>query len=222
MQNNPINIQGPVGNIEAILELPKNLSIRIDMDSAITADSVAIICHPHPQFEGTMHNKVVTTVAKTFVNANIPAIRFNYRGVGKSEGSYDNAVGEIKDCLAVVKYINAKFNNPKIWLAGFSFGAYIALQTAVKINAHKLIMIAPAVHHHPEYSNTLPCSPTLVIQGEEDEIVPPGNVYEWFYSTKAKLDIGSDFDLIRIKAASHFFHGKLIELRNEIATHFGF
>lgn len=204
-------IDGPVGKLESEIIIPeaKNPNFKND---------VIIICHPHPLHDGTMQNKVVTTIAKAFANANIPSVRFNFRGVGKSEGVFGNYIGEVQDCIAVVNYVNDKFNKPNIWLAGFSFGAYVAAKVSTQYPVSNLIMVAPAVHHNSDYKYLSLNCPVLVIQGDEDEIVPVAEVYSWF----DKLILNGKFNktLVKIPNASHFFHSKLIDLRNSITKHF--
>ncbi len=199
MHQQPITIAGPAGAIEAVLH---------DTDMPLT--HVGIICHPHPLQEGTMHNKVVTTVARTFNNMGINAVRFNYRGVGLSEGLYGDVVGEVADCKAVVAWAQQQWPHAKLWLAGFSFGAYIAAAAAEQVPTQQLISIAPAVERMP-YSELgkINC-PWLVIQGEADEVVTPQAVYDWFEALDAQKT------LIRLPDTGHFFHGKLMDLRREI------
>lgn len=194
-----LSIPGPVGNIETLLQLPLN-----------TATRVGIICHPNPLQGGTMQNKVVTTIARTLNAMGIAAVTFNYRGVGQSAGSYGNIDGEVDDCLAIVKWVKQEWPQAQLWLAGFSFGAYIAAAVATQIATERLISIAPSVDRMP-YSALAPVScPWLVIQGEEDEVVNPESVYSWFKGLVA------DKTLIRMPGTGHFFHGKLVELQQII------
>src|SRR6476660_7667640 len=129
-----ILINGPVG----LLEVAENPA-----PPTSTIMTTAIICHPHPLYGGSMTNKVVTTLGRAFENLGATTIRFNYRGVGKSEGKYDNAVGEIQDLLAIIQYAKQKYPYNKFWLAGFSFGTYIAFMAALDIIPEKLILVAP-------------------------------------------------------------------------------
>jgi alpha/beta superfamily hydrolase len=199
MHQQPVTISGPAGAIEAVLH---------DTDMPVT--HVGIICHPHPLQEGTMHNKVVTTVARTFNNMGITALRFNYRGVGLSEGKYGDVTGEVDDCLAVVTWALQQWPHAKLWLAGFSFGAYIAAATATKVPTQQLISIAPAVERMPYTTLAKINCPWLVIQGEDDDVVTPQAVYDWFETLDAQKT------LVRLAGTGHFFHGKLMDLRREI------
>lgn len=194
-------IEGPVGNLEIEHEFqPGHLPI------------IGIVCHPHPLFGGTMTNKVVTTVAKAFHHLNISTILFNYRGVGKSEGSYGHMAGEIEDLKAVATWAKSHHPHHEFWLAGFSFGAYIAANGAILLDAKQLITIAPAVNHADFSDLKLKC-PWLVIQGEEDEIVPPDEVYRVINA------ISPPPTLIKIPHAGHFFHHKLNELFEAIINY---
>lgn len=196
-----ITIPGPSGALEAIIFGPKN------------PQAVGIVCHPHPLYEGTMHNKVVTTLARTFRGLNLAVIRFNFRGVGKSAGEYANAIGEVDDLLAVLQWAQQHCPDKKIWLAGFSFGSYIAASVATQKDIAKLILIAPPVNHFDFAS--LPAMPSTwyVVQGDRDEIVPPEEVYAWL-KTLSHPPV-----LIRLPNATHFFHGQLGELHSELEKH---
>lgn len=199
MHQQALTILGPTGSLEAVLH---------DTDMPIT--HVGIICHPHPLQEGTMHNKVVTTVARSFNDMGIAALRFNYRGVGLSEGQYGDVDGEVADCLAVVAWALQQWPNAKLWLAGFSFGAYIAAAVAAKVPTQQLISIAPAVERMPYATLGKVSCPWLVIQGEADDVVTPQAVYDWFDALDAQKT------LVRLPDTGHFFHGKLMDLRREI------
>lgn len=199
MHKETLFIPGPAGNLEAVIQTPAN---------AIT--HVGIICHPNPLQEGTMQNKVVTTVAKAFNNLGMAAIRFNYRGVGQSAGTYGDISGEVADCMAVVAYAQQRWPAAKLWLAGFSFGAYIAAAAASKVPTEQLIAIAPAVDRMP-YATLPPINcPWLVIQGSEDEVVSANSVYAWFEH------LNTNKQLVKFPETGHFFHGKLIDLQNTI------
>lgn len=199
MQKKAIFIAGTAGSIEAVLHLPDK-----------EVNTVGIICHPNPQQGGTMDNKVVTTVAKAFNNMGFLSVRFNYRGVGQSDGHYGNITGEVEDCLSVVNNVCKQWVDAKIWLAGFSFGAYIAAYVAQSINCAQLITIAPAVDRMPFADLGKISCPWIVIQGEDDEVVAPGSVYRWF----DRLD--ADKKLVKLQETGHFFHGRLIDLQQTI------
>lgn len=191
-------IAGPAGQLELLQLSPVD---------PLRSPGVAIICHPHPLFEGTMHNKVVYTLSRAFHQLGLGAVRFNYRGVGQSEGEYGHSIGEVADLMAVLEWVDKGFDHPKIWLAGFSFGAYIAAKGAENHPCEQLFSIAPAVTNQDFASLEVRC-PWTVIQGELDEVIAPEAVYQW-----AKNQ-GDKVDLLRMGQASHFFHGQLIALRS--------
>jgi alpha/beta superfamily hydrolase len=201
MQKQELFIPGPLGNLEAVIQLPNN-----------PIERVGVICHPNPLQEGTMQNKVVTTVARTFNAMGVAAVRFNYRGVGQSSGTYGNITGEVDDGLAIVRWVKAQWPQANLWLAGFSFGAYIAAALAAQEPTEHLISIAPAVDRMPYKQLPHIACPWLVIQGEEDDVVIPASVYAWF----DQLDANKT--LIKMPETGHFFHGKLIELQQVITN----
>lgn len=202
MLKQPQIINGPVGALEAIVQLPEQ------------ADNsrFGIICHPHPLQEGTMHNKVVTTIAKAFNNQSIPCIRFNFRGVGASAGTFGNITGEVDDCMAVVAWVRAQFPQADLIFAGFSFGAYVAAAAASVVSTKQLITIAPSVERMP-YTELAPVlCPWLVIQGEEDDVVDPQAVYAWY------AQLNANKSMVRFPATGHFFHGKLVALQQVLES----
>ncbi len=196
-----IFIEGPVGSLETIISRPVT-----DATSAI-----GLVCHPHPLQGGTMSNKVVTTLARVLSDLGLWSVRFNFRGVGQSTGQYAKGDGESEDALAVINWIKQQFPGRAIWLAGFSFGAYVALRVANQIDVAQLITVAPPVHHFPITALPDINCPWLLVQGEEDEVVSPTAVFAWTQQLKKPPQI------IRM-ATGHFFHGKLIQLREELVT----
>ncbi len=193
-------ITGPSGGLE----------VQINCPEAVRSGMVAIICHPHPLHGGTMNNKVVTTVARCFRQLNILNIRFNYRGVGQSEGSFAHAEGETEDLIAVIRWIQKSHPDIKLFLAGFSFGAYVAYRAVGQVDCVQLISIAPAVNHYDFQVLPLPNCPWILIQGEQDELVPSEEVYQWLDGLSLSPSV------LRFAEADHFFHGKLIELRDRL------
>lgn len=198
---NSINqmIPGPAGNIEAVVHYPKEQK-----------PAIAIVCHPHPLFDGTMHNKVVTTLVKTFNELGMTAIRFNFRGIGKSDGKYDNTIGETDDLIAVINWAQENFPNSDLYLSGFSFGSFVAAKVVNQFDVKKLILIAPPVHDFnftalPEFH-----CPWVVVQGDADEVVPADQVFAWVHSRKHQPE------LITMHGVGHFFHGKLVDLRERL------
>jgi len=198
-----VNISGPAGSLESIVH-------NVSGDKF---HHVGIICHPHPLHQGTMQNKVVTTVVKAFLSMGIPCVTFNFRGVGKSEGEFANAIGETEDCIAVIDWVSNRWVESKVWLAGFSFGSYVAAMASLQRTIFQLISIAPPVHHSyfTEFALNCPC---LVIQGDNDEIVPALQVYQWYET------LNTNKALIKMADTTHFFHGKLSELHNNIKQYY--
>jgi len=160
-----------------------------------------------------MHNKVVHYLAKTFNNHGYASIRFNFRGVGQSEGHYGNGLGETEDALSVYDWTRAHLENQPIWLAGFSFGSYIALNCSSQRKAAGLITIAPAVNLLDFRSLSSPGAPWLMVHGDKDEVVPIHDAMDWYnhLALKPQLELMPD--------ASHFFHGRLNDLRDKV-NHF--
>lgn len=194
------SIQGPAGKLEVAVGTPEG-----DERNAI-----GVICHPHPLHGGTMYNKVVTTLAKTFQGMGLTTVRFNFRGVGKSEGKFDFGKGEIDDLLAVVNWMLQTSGAKELWLAGFSFGAYIAASGAVQLPTKKLVTVAPPVEHFPMRDLPPILCDWVVVMGDKDDVVPPEQVYAW---TDGRMPPPK---VIRFPEAGHFFHGQLGELRQEI------
>lgn len=194
-------INGPSGKLEVVMAEA----------SEKERSAWGIVCHPHPLYGGTMNNKVVTTLVKTFQGLGVPTVRFNFRGVGKSEGAFDNGDGELDDLLAVIDWVQQQGVKNEIWLAGFSFGAYVAAKAATKIPVNKLVTVAPAVEHFPMQELPPITCPWVLVQGERDDVVPPKAVFEWAESREPKPII------LRFPDAGHFFHGQLSELRTRIA-----
>lgn len=171
---------------------------------------VAIICHPHPLHSGTMHNKVVTTLARSFKDLNCRTVRFNFRGVGKSTGTYDNGIGETEDLYSVIKWIQTLFQKAPICLAGFSFGAYIAAKVATQMSVKLLVCVAPPVVNFKMENFPEILCPWILVQGDQDDIVSPEAVFAWAEKRENKPTI------IRIQDAGHFFHGKLLVFRESL------
>ena len=158
-----------------------------------------------------MHNKVVTMAARALQESGIATLRFNFRGVGQSDGQFDDGHGELEDLRAVVAWVRAQYPDKTLWLAGFSFGAWVSLRGAVDLIAKALISIAPPVGRSWDFSDiALPRVPWLVIQGEADEIVDAHAVRAWVQQ------LPQPPQLVEMPETSHFFHRKLIDLRGVI------
>lgn len=201
-------LEGPVGNLEVKTAAPKLQAF------SEAAPVTVICCHPHPLHGGTMENKVVTTVFRTFRNMGTRVVRFNYRGVGQSEGEYADAIGETDDLLAIIQWLKQVRPDDQIWLVGFSFGSNVVTRAASQVDIKQLITIAPAVDHLDFQSLDFPACPWLVIQGDADEVVSPQAVYTWV-DTLPKSP-----KLVTLEGVSHFFHGRLLDLRDILETEY--
>jgi len=192
-------IQGQAGALEAIVE-----------ETAVAGSSYGIVCHPHPLFGGTMDNKVVTTVARALHETGIPTVRFNFRGVGGSAGAYDQGGGETADADAVAAWGALRWPGRDLVVAGFSFGAYVALRLAQQRVPSHLITVAPALELFDAFEMAAPRCPWLVVQGDADEVVDPAAVINWVNGLDPKPR------LVVLPGVGHFFHGRLRELRDAV------
>jgi alpha/beta superfamily hydrolase len=188
------SIDGPAGALEVALNVPEG-SVR----------GIALIAHPHPLQGGTLDNKVVQTLAKTFAALGYAAARFNFRGVGKSEGQFGDGIGETDDALAALAAAKLEFGELPVVLAGFSFGSYVQTRVARAIAAERLVLIGPAVKRFP--LEVVPPD-TIVIHGEEDDVVALADVLAW--ARPQQLPI------IVFPGCGHFFHGRLPQLQRVI------
>jgi uncharacterized protein len=202
MSRERTTIAGPAGALEIVIE------------GAASPRALALVCHPHPLFSGTMDNKVVTTLSKAFEELGCAVARFNFRGVGKSEGAHDEGRGEVDDALAALAHLRRTCGaDLPIFLAGFSFGSVIAAlsfhrfsaQTAPQVWVKKLILIGPAVSRF-----AMPNVPddTLVIHGEADEVVPLADVLNWARPQALPVTV--------FPGSTHFFHGQLVALKKAV------
>ncbi|MBI4938530.1 MAG: alpha/beta hydrolase [Nitrosomonadales bacterium] len=191
------DISAPAGTLEGAVHIPDAEPLAI-----------AIIAHPLPTMGGTMENKVVTTLAKTFAELGFIALRFNFRGVGDSSGAFDNGEGEMEDALAVARHAQMEYGHLPLVLAGFSFGAYVQACAAQLLRPRHLVLIAPATGRFE-----MPHVPhaTLVIHGEQDEVVPLADVMQWARP--------QHLPVVVLPEAGHFFHGRLNQIR-EIVSHY--
>jgi uncharacterized protein len=200
-------LPGPVGPLELAIEHPD-----ADAESP-PRPVVAIVCHPLPTEGGTMHNKVVTIAARSLRELGLTTIRFNFRGTGESAGSFDHGQGELDDLRAVAGWVRRQRPDASLWLAGFSFGAYVSLRGAVELQPAALISIAPPAGRWDFDSIAPPTMPWLVVQGEDDEIVSPQVVYDWLAWLARD---GVEANVVEMPGATHFFHRKLMDLRGAI------
>ncbi|MET0536099.1 MAG: alpha/beta fold hydrolase [Steroidobacter sp.] len=199
-----VTIPGPAGTLEALLDIPT---------SATSPSAVGVICHPHPLHGGTMTNKVVHTLSKALNDAGAPTVRFNYRGVGASVGTYDDGNGETQDAVAVLNWAAQRWPDAPLWLGGFSFGGAVAIRASVASGAPKiarLVTVAPAIRKVSVDTNTLPRCPWLIVQGDRDELVDPADIQQWARELSVQPSVSM------LSGVEHFFHGRLNDLRQVV------
>ena len=188
-------IAGPAGLLEVALNLPSE-----------PRAGIALVAHPNPVEGGTLDNKVVHTIAKTMFALRYAVCRFNYRGAGLSEGSFDNGTGETDDALAALAHARERVGDLSVVLAGFSFGAFIASRVAKRVTPERMILVGPAVGRFAV--EPVPAD-TIVIHGEHDDVVPLSAVLDWARPQELPVNV--------FPGCGHFFHGRLPQLARVIA-----
>ncbi|MBV8503334.1 MAG: alpha/beta fold hydrolase [Paucibacter sp.] len=191
-------VPGPAGHIDVALDMP-----------AGTPRGMALVCHPNPTQGGTMDNKVVQTLARAFLQLGYRTVRFNFRGVGQSQGGWDEGRGEIDDALAVLA-ATREVGEPWL-LAGFSFGGYVASRVLQRVSEppQRLVLVGPATSRF----DTAPVPPeTVVIHGEVDDVVPLTSVLDWARPQSLPVTV--------VPGVGHFFHGQLPLLKNLVVRNF--
>ena len=192
-------IQGPAGRLEVLLEEPPAVRAAV------------VFAHPHPQYGGTMHTKVVYQGAKAFSRIGCAVLRFNFRGVGTSEGVWDEGRGEMDDCRAALEFMRTRYPDVPLWTAGMSFGAWIALSVGVEdARVSTLLGIAPPLANYDFERVRASTKPKFFIQGERDELCPLKEMQE-FYARAADPK-----ELVVIDAADHLFDGKTSEVAEAV------
>ena len=187
---------GPAGSLECALDMP-----------AGSAVGLAVVCHPHPQFGGTMDNKVVQTLARALLQLGWATVRFNFRGTGKSEGTWDEGRGEVDDALSVIAHHRSA--GQPLLLAGFSFGAFVAAEAASRLpeaeRPSRIVLVGPSTQ-----KQSIPRVPadTVVIHGESDDVVPLSATLDW--ARPQALPV------IVFPGVGHFFHGQLGLLKSVV------
>ncbi len=188
-------IDGPAGPLEVLLNVPESAPAGI-----------ALVAHPHSQQGGTLDNKVVQTLAKTFFALGYAVVRFNFRGVGESAGAFDDGVGETDDALAVLAYAKETLGDAlPVVLAGFSFGSFVQTRVAQRVSAQRLVLVGPAVGRFAVLH--VPAD-TIVIHGEEDDVVALADVLAWARPQQLPIVV--------FPGCGHFFHGRLPQLQRVI------
>jgi uncharacterized protein len=197
-------LPGPAGVLELAIDRPEAEGARM---------GTAVICHPHPLHGGTMHNKVVTMIERSLRELGLNTVRFNFRGVGRSEGEHDEGRGETLDLLAVAEWVRRVRPDDQLWLAGFSFGAYVALLAARHLPLKQMISVAPPAGRWDFSAVLPPPCPWLVVQGDDDDVVDPQAVYDWIDGIPTEDNPPT---LVRMPDTGHFFHRRLMDLRGAI------
>ncbi len=193
------SITGAAGHIEGVVHLPHDVS-----------RAIAVVAHPLPTMGGTMDNKVAVTLAKTFAELGCATLRFNFRGVGASEGEFTGGDGEEQDMVAVVHYAREQFGDElPLVLTGFSFGGYVAARAANLLQPQHLVLAAPAVGR---FAMPAVSPDTLVIHGELDDVILLADAFDWARP--------QHLPIVVLPQAGHFFHGRLTQLHNIIKRHF--
>lgn len=186
-------------------------------------DTVALLCHPNPLFDGTMNNKVVTTMYRFARDNGMHVVRFNFRGVGQSTGEHDYAEGEVVDAMTVLQWIAEQTNARKLWLGGFSFGGYVTARVAEQVleashiwgvsdfEIANIALIAPSVEKNDSSDIRLPADKTFEIYGNADEVIDPQNMQAFAEQLGIAVSV--------VDGAGHFFHGRLSELKGLLEKH---
>ncbi|MFP3454987.1 alpha/beta fold hydrolase [Psychrobacter sp. SIMBA_152] len=186
-------------------------------------DTVALLCHPNPLFDGTMNNKVVTTMYRFARDNGMHVVRFNFRGVGQSTGEHDYAEGEVVDAMTVLQWIAEQTNARKLWLGGFSFGGYVTARVAEQVleashiwglddfEVTKIALIAPSVEKNDSTDISLPADRTFEVYGNVDEVIEPDNMQA--FADRLGIEVSV------VNGAGHFFHGRLSELKGLLDKH---
>ncbi len=198
-----LRLAGPAGVIEAVISYPA---------APAEVFAVVIICHPHPLYGGSMTNKVVHTLSESFNDMGMLTLRFNFRGVGRSEGQFDHGKGEADDLLALSRWLRERYAGAPLWLAGFSFGAYVVLRAQPEVMAQRLLLVAPPVSMF-DFDRLAPVAvPWMVVQGAHDEIIDCQAVADWVQRQRVRPVFRLMVD------ADHFFHGRTNRLRRAVES----
>ena len=195
-----LELDGSAGKLEALLEAPQGTDIV----------GCAVVCHPHPLHGGTLQNKVAHTLARSFIGQGFIALRFNFRGVNDSEGTFDDGRGELEDIYVAMDFLSIDYPDLPLWISGFSFGAAMAIHAAAERRPAGLVSIAPAISRFTTTPTPQPGCPWLILQGDQDELVDVDETIDWVNG----LDPGPELQIL--EGAVHFFHGKLTLLREAV------
>jgi uncharacterized protein len=195
-----LSIPGPTGALEAVLQHREGQAPA----------SAALVCHPHPLYGGTLHNKVVHRVASTLHELGAAVLRFNFRGAGKSAGVHDEGRGELEDARAALRWLEERFPGAQRWLAGFSFGSWIAARLAATVPIERLILVSPPIQRADFVAMRQSGVAKLVLQGTKDDVCPPEDLQREFPHWREPKR------LILVEGASHFYDRQLGALGDAI------
>lgn len=198
---------GAVGQLEGVLHLP---DAGHEPGRSDAPRFIAVVAHPLPVMGGTMDNKVVTTLAKALVESGCATLRFNFRGVGKSDGNYDGGDGEMLDTIAATSFMRARFPGLPLISAGFSFGGYVQARAARELQPYRLVLVAPAVGRFamPE----VPAN-TLLVHGDQDDVMSLHELLQWAGPQRLPVVV--------LAGAGHYFHGRLTQLKQIVLQYMG-
>ncbi len=192
-----LELAGPAGRLEAVLDCGPGAPPRF----------AALVCHPHPLYGGTLHNKVVHKLAAALRESGGAALRLNFRGAGRSEGRFDHGRGETEDARAALDYLRARFPGAPLWAAGFSFGSWVALRAgAEERQVGKLIAVAPPVSLFDFSFLERSLAPKLIVQGERDEVCSPAQLAAVYPSWSEPKQLAI------VHGANHMFDRHLTQL----------
>ena len=209
-------IAGPAGRMDALLEEPPtaggvNNEGRVERGRADGLRAAVVLAHPHPQYGGTMHTKVVYQAAKALTRIGCAVLRFNFRGVGTSGGAWDEGRGEMDDFRAGVAFMRERYPDLRVWAAGMSFGAWVALNVGAEEPAvSTLIGIAPPISRFDFEKVRLSDKPKFFIQGERDALCPLKDMQEFYARAHDPKELAV------VDAADHLFDGKTLEVGDAI------
>jgi alpha/beta superfamily hydrolase len=179
--NGPSFIEGPCGVLEAQLA---------EATVAAAIPTLSILCHPHPQYGGSMHDSVLDSAVRALTAAGIDALRFNFRGVGQSAGTYADGIGEVDDLVAVADWVQGAYPESRLWLVGYSFGAHVAHRAAAELQPSSVMLIAPATAVMA-FDTTSPDEQTHAIAGDQDDFVDAAQLSTWL-GERANIIPGAD------------------------------
>jgi uncharacterized protein len=202
-----VTFNGPAGRLEGVVKA----------DDSVDPRALAVVCHPHPLYQGTMHNKVVFATAEAFFGLGYKVLRFNFRGVGLSSGSHGNGEGEVEDALVAVKFLRDQHPGLRCHISGFSFGAWIAIEAAAReANLASLTAVAAPFRRFDPSLLTGLFIPKLFLQGTADDHCPASELQRLFPS------FAEPKQLVLVEGAGHFLDNRLTDLKNAIVTHKAF